>query len=500
MKRLKPIFLAMFLLLITDSISAQEEESNDKFKISGYIQMDFQSFFVPDSIGATTPFFATFSGGNFVNRYTTDRFALRRGRLKFTNEGTNHKGVFSFDVSERGVGIRDLYIKYTEPWMNSFSLYGGMFNRPFGLEIDYSSSERETPERSRIIQTIFPHERDLGIMAEFQMPEESSLPWLNLRAAVVNGNSTAIETDNYKDLLGRLGAHFENEETNFSFKAGISFYNGKVKHIYEPVDTIASNTTTKFYIYNFEDIVDSTGRTTKGFVLDSLGSVATGTMGGAVDRKYMGFDIEMSFNSPFGKTTLRGEYISGTQPSAINYKDVEQAYIIYNGMNSFSPTGPFLGVSWPMYDQPQPYNPVSIKPTEKNHHTFIRKFSGGYFYLIQNIFNSDHQIVFKYDWYDPNTEIAGANITYDDDLYLNDPTYIKPYVSPADIKFETMGIGLNLQMNEKTKLMIYYEHPKNEITDLKAYEGDIRLGRNPSPGYDRDIKDDVVTVRLQYKF
>lgn len=500
MKKLLTLSFSTFLLCFAVSLYGQENEKKDIVKISGYLQMDYQNFFVPDSIGATTPWFAHFSGGNFVNLQTSERFTLRRGRLKFTNEGENHKGVFSFDISERGLGIRDLYLKYTEPWINSISIYGGMFNRPFGLEIDYSSSERETPERSRIVQTIFPHERDLGFMLEFQMPKERALSWLNLRTAIVNGNSTAIETDNYKDILGRFGVNYENDEKEFSIKSGVSFYIGKVKHVYEPVDTVASNTTTKFYIFNFEEIVDTTGRTTMGFVLDSLASIATGQMGGAVDRKYLGFDMEVSFMSPFGKTTLRGEYISGIQPSAINYKDVEQAYIIYSGMNTFSPTGPFLGVSWPMYDQPQPYNPSGVKPTEKNHHTFIRKFSGGYFYWIQNIFDSKHQVVFKYDWYDPNTEIAGADITYDDDLYLNDPTYIKPYLSPADVKFETMGFGFNFYLNEKTKLMLYYEHPKNEITDLKAYEGDIRLGRMPSPGYDRDIKDDVLTVRLQYKF
>ncbi len=483
-------------------MNAQENDTikESKISISGYIQMDYQHFFVPDSIGATTPYFASFSGGNFVNDVTNDRFTIRRGRLKISNQGENHKGIFSIDISEKGIGIRDLYFKYTEPFTNSISLTGGMFNRPFGQEIELPSSERETPERSRVVQTIFPHDRDLGFMLEFQMPEDKALQFLNLKLGLVNGNGTAIETDNYKDFIGRMGINIEKEETDFSFKAGISIYNGAIQHIYEPVDTVSSNTTTKFYIYNFESVEDTSGRTSHAFVRDDEATLATGQLGGKVDRKYLGFDGEIQFKTPFGKMIIRGEYIQGTQPSAINNKDVEQAYIIYNGIHSFSPTGSFLGVSWPMYDQPQPYNPVPIKQTQKNHHTFIRKFNGGYLYFIQELFNSPHQVVFKYDWYDPNTEVEGKDITYDDELYLNDPTYIKPYLSPADIKFETFGIGFNYFINKNLRLSLYYEHVKNEITDIPYYEGDIKIGRQPSPGFDRDIQDDVLSFRLQYSF
>ncbi len=499
MKHIHLIFFVLLIIFAHKSFS-QTDTSAKSLKISGYIQVDYQHFFVPDSVGATTPWFATYSGGNFINRFTTDRFSLRRGRLKFQHQGQSHEGVMSFDITEKGIGIRDFYIKYNEPFTKYFYFTAGMFNRPFGREIALSSSERETPERSRAVQTILPHERDLGVMIGFKAPEESKINFLSAQFAMVNGNGTAVETDNYKDMIGRLGLDFHNSDESFKFGAGVSFYNGNINHVYEPVDTVASGTNRKFYIYNFQAVDDPTGRTTMAFVLDTAASYATGQTGGKVERNYIGFDAEMSFETPFGEATVRGEFMSGTQPAAINYRDVEQAYIIYNGMTTTSPTGPFLGVSWPIYDQPQPYNPVAVKPTEKNHHTFVRKFSGGYFYWVQNLFKTQHQFVIKYDWYDPNTEAEGTMITYDADNYLNDTSYIKPYLSVADVKFTTLGIGLNIALNTNTRICFYYEHPQNEITALKPYEGDINLGRTPSPGYDRDINDDVFTIRLQYKF
>jgi len=63
-----------------------------------------------------------------------------------------------------------------------------------------------------------------------------------------------------------------------------------------------------------------------------------------------------------------------------------------------------------------------------------------------------------------------------------------------------LGFGLSYQYNEHVKIGVYYDNVKNEIGDIGPYVGDIRIGRMPSPGYDRDLNDDVLTVRLQYKF
>ncbi|MCX7862398.1 MAG: hypothetical protein N2449_05325 [Bacteroidales bacterium] len=495
MNKLLNVFLLSFITFYNANLFSQEKQ--DSIKISGYIQSQYQYFFVPDSVGATTNSFATFSGGNFVNRFTNQRFMIRRGRLNITYYNKINHARIAFDVTERGIAVKDAYFQYYEPWLQSIYIKGGMFNRPFGQEIGLSSALRETPERSRIIQTLFPNERDVGFtIGVDSIKDVTSL--FDISIGIVNGNGTNYETNNFKDILGRIGIKYNKDK--FSVKFGFSGYNGYINHIHEPVDTIASNTNTKFYIYRFENIIDTTGRTTKGFVVQMEESKAAGRMGKGVERQYLGVDGEIKFRTPLGPLTIRAEYIWGIQPAVVNFRDVEQAYIIYSGMNSLSPSGPVLGVSWPMYDQPQPYNPAMVVPTNKFHHTFVRNFAGGYIYFIQNIFETNHQIVFKYDWYDPNTKVTGKEIIYDEALYFNDPTYIKPYLSPADIKFETYGIGFNFTINKQLKAMLYYEHVMNEKAKIKPYVGDIRLGRMPSPGYENDIKDDVLTIRLQYKF
>ena len=40
----------------------------------------------------------------------------------------------------------------------------------------------------------------------------------------------------------------------------------------------------------------------------------------------------------------------------------------------------------------------------------------------------------------------------------------------------------------------------NEITALPSYKGDLVQGKTPSTGYDKNIKDNNLTIRLQYKF
>lgn len=56
----------------------------------------------------------------------------------------------------------------------------------------------------------------------------------------------------------------------------------------------------------------------------------------------------------------------------------------------------------------------------------------------------------------------------------------------ADIKYSTLGIGYVYYMTENAKLMLYYARVWNEKTSL--------------PGYTTDLKDNVFTCRLQFRF
>lgn len=499
-------FLVIAFILLNSSLYSQRDDNDENkkekegiFKINGYIQTQYQKFFVPDSIGATQRYFAHFSGGSFVNDNTSDRFMLRRGRLILNYTKGFSSSKMSIDFTERGVGLKDLFIRSYIPGFEALSLTAGLFPRPFGNEVNESSMLRYSPERSRVVQTILPNERDLGIKIEFQFPEESELSFFNISGAIVNGNSTAVETNDYKDYIASIKLFTPKSFESIKASVGASYYNGKMLHIYEPVDTIASNTNTKYYIYYFGNITDTSGINYKGFYIDTAKTHAAGTRGIGVERKYYGIDGKLEIKSPFGKTEISGEYFWGVQPSAVNNINIEKDYVIYNEINTFSPTGPQLGIAWPLYDQPQPYNPTMVKPTNKYHSTMIRNFDGGYISIVQNLLETNHKLLFKYDWYDPNTDIAGKELEL---LYFdqNGNEAGKTFISPADIKYTTLGIGWIWDVSENLRFTVYYENVTNENTKIGSFAGNLRLGQRPSPGFVKDVKDDCLTVRLQYKF
>jgi hypothetical protein len=81
----------------------------------------------------------------------------------------------------------------------------GVFNRPFGYEVSYSTSNLESPERATVIQYFFPDERDLGAMLTLRAPEVSPFSFLRLDAGLFAGNSINREGRTIrKDLIGRI--------------------------------------------------------------------------------------------------------------------------------------------------------------------------------------------------------------------------------------------------------------------------------------------------------
>jgi hypothetical protein len=517
----KIYLLTIFFLLIFNAIGQSKYDTNDDtlsdhsktnkiysifkgFKISGYVQAQYQYFFIPDTIGGATPYFATFAGGNFAGRWSNNRFMIRRGRLKITHTTKFTEGALSIDATERGIGVKDLYVKGTEPWLGAFSLTAGIQSRPFGFEIGYSSALRETPERSRVIQTIFPYERDLGAILTFQMPEKSPLNFLRIDLGILNGNAVNYESDAHKDFVGRIKITNPVKSKFVDYSIGFSVYYGYLNHI----SNVDGTGITRKWLFRMGEINDTAiGKTVKGFIVDStfgadkndsVNNYRLQTLGAKVERKYYGADAQISFNFPWGKTILRGEYIWGTQPASL-YNTLTDNYM-YNSMTSFSPTGPVNGISFPNFSPPQANYAVAVKPTENYHHTFVRRFMGYYVYLIQDILKTGHQIVVKFDYYDPNTEVSGKEI----DLYYykkgtNTPIGLTA-LSPADVAFWTIGFGYNYYFNKHLSVMLYYEMINNEITAIPKYNGDLIQGKNPSAGYDRNIKDNNLTVRMQYKF
>lgn len=380
-------------------------------RISGYIQPQFQ---VAESKGAKS-----FIGGDFPAT-VDNRFMLRRGRIRFDYAAfSEHKTpkmqfVFQFDGTERGVNIRDFWGRLFESKYDCFSLTMGMFARPFGFEVNLSSSDRESPERGRMSQLLMKTERDMGAMVSF-MPQQKDhkLKHLQVDLGIFNGQGLAstVEYDSYKDIIGRIQWKNQPLSKKASFSIGASYLNGGIRQ---------NNKT----IYSFNSNAIDFGATT-----DSL------KIGSKAPRTYGGIDAQLKIKNKIGTTELRAEYIKGTQTAT--------------AASSETPTS---GVSEAL---------------------FSRKFDGAYFYLLQNI-GKRHQFGIKYDWYDANTGVKGTDIKKG------------TLLTSTDMKYNTLGVGYILHLNENLKWILWYDVVKNEKTQLT--------------GFTEDLKDNVLTFRMQYRF
>lgn len=314
-----------------------------KIKVSGYIQAQWQ---YADSMGV-----GSVAGGAFPAN-SQERFLLRRGRVKTTYETPTSKYVLQIDVTPTGVGIKDAYATIMEPWTKSLSYTMGVFDRPFGFEIGYSSSSREAPERSRVYQTLFPGERDLGAKLEIAPPATWGLAqYLNLKGGAFTGmGPTANENDNEKDLIGRAGFTAPLYDINLAIDGGFSAYVGTVTSL---SDTLLS--------------VQDTGGISN-FI------ISKGNAKQNIDRKIFGVDAQVYYDIPvIGGMSLRGEYLWGEQPGT-------------SGSSAF-------------------YNPAAATTPQ----VVSRNFAGWYVTYIQNL-GTKLQALARYDVYDPNTDAKNTDI------------------------------------------------------------------------------------------
>lgn len=392
----------------------------ENLRITGYIQPQFQK---AQSDGAPS-----YTGGNF-SQFSSSRFMLRRARVKIDyvlpSKSRYPKALFSFqiDATERGVIVRDMFLKLFETKKNIFSLTTGLFARPFGYEVNLSSAFRETPERGRMSQILMPSERDIGLMVSYE-PQERKHKFSHIKFDVgfFNGQglSGTTDFDDHKDLISRLFIKpYTIGKTELS--GGLSYLRGGWKN------------GTK---YVYRSGVTSGGD--QAFIIDS----SERNLGTSSPRHYYGADVQFKIHHGWGETEWRAEYWFGTQPGT-----------------SASTTNP--GTLPNSNGQPVP--------------TYVRHFDGVFLLFLQNIINSRHQLLLKYDWYDPNIRVqdlaigkSGSNLT------------------AADVKFSTLGIGYLHHLNPQTKLIFYYDFVKNEKTALS--------------GFQSDLKDNIFTCRIQFRF
>ncbi|MCX6307885.1 MAG: hypothetical protein NTY32_03300 [Bacteroidia bacterium] len=404
-----------------------------RLKITGYIQTQFQK--------ADTAGIASFAGGDFTSGID-NRIAVRRGRVKFLYDNENAQAVVQFDITEKGLGIKDVYLTVLEPWLNTVSLTGGVFDRPFGYEISYSSSARETPERSRLFQTLFPGERDLGGRLTIQAPKTSNWNFLKLDLGLINGNGTNVETDKYKDLVGHLSATKSSADEKFKWGLGASFYKGGFAY-----------TTTNLYT------MKKTGAE-KGFILETV------KKGNQALRQYLGLDAQLSYDWALGITQFRGEFLMGTQPGT----STSSSSLTAANASAVSTASLTTG---------------AVTSSNVGKDVYSRPFAGYYAYLIQNILETPLQAVVKYDVYDPNTIVSGNEIAKAVTAGVK--------TGSADVKYSTLGIGLNYRWSSNVKFLAYYDIVRNETTS-----NIVKASTLEDLSHDRN--DNVFTFRVQYKF
>ena len=318
----------------------------ENLSFSGYLQPQFQ---VAEKKGLSS-----YAGGNFPE-FSNNRFMLRRARMKFDYRIPGRRGsfpaalfTFQFEATERDVNVRDMFIRIFEPRKNNFSLTAGLFSRPFGYEVNLSSSYRETPERGRMSQILMPSERDLGAMITYESQQsDRKAPSIKFDLGLFNGQgkSGPAEFDSFKDLISRLTLKQIKLGNSFLLSGGLSLLRGgwvqATKYKYE--------------------MGEASGN--KVFLVDS----SIGNIGNKAPRQYYGADLQLAYRHDWGKTELRGEYWKGRQPGTATTTT----------------------------------NPGTLPQVP----TYLRNIDGAFIYFLQNIVNEKWELMAKYDWYDPNTKV-----------------------------------------------------------------------------------------------
>jgi phosphate-selective porin len=236
----------------------------NKIKISGYIQAQYVNY----------------QDGLLKNNDANNTFFVRRARIKFTYQATDGlKFVLQPDFATGNLSLKDAYAVASLHKLPSLALWAGQFNRP-NYEVEYSSSQREVMERSRVILILYPGEREVGAKLEFT---PVTVP-LKLQVALLNGNFTKDQlndVDSKKDLMARATYSLKFPGAGVGIDFGAHVYYGGLQ---------AKNK----YILNYENVIDSTSSNT----------------GSYMDKKWGGAEMQAYFDI-LGGLALKGEYLAG---------------------------------------------------------------------------------------------------------------------------------------------------------------------------------------------
>jgi hypothetical protein len=166
---------------------------------------------------------------------------------------------------------------------------------------------------------------------------------------------------------------------------------------------------------------------TNKFIVNTDGIADSINIGDYLDKNWLGGEIQI-FADILGGLAVKGEYMAGVNSNASTIASTAT---------------------------------MAQKKADPNK---IRNFSGFYIYLIKNI-GPRNQLVARYDYYDPNTKLAGD-------------------AAKNDLFYKTLTLSWQHYLNDFIRISLNYEMAKNETNST-----------NP-----KDLKDNVLGIRIQAKF
>jgi hypothetical protein len=396
------------------SVIESELAKLTKIKISGYIQAQYDMYDFQDDKGPVS--------GSSSAAPVSNSFFIRRARVKFTYETLDGiKFVLQPDYSVDRVSLKDVYVVVNDRWfMQTYSLTVGQFNR-INYDVEFTSNIREFLERTRMTNTLYPNERDLGAKLEANFNLKYNVP-LKLQLGIFNGNfgkgalaNQVRDIDSNKDVMVRATYSFQFTKKGLGVDIGAHGYFGSTKVLPQPV----TNPVTPPAV--FSD-VDNTPFTPE--------------VGTTLKNDWFGVEAQIYYDF-LGGTSLKGEYIMGTNSGTTNPAEV------YSAFNANK----------------------------------VREFDGFYLSFTKNVGKS-LQAAIRYDSYDPNSRLSGSDVTRADDLKYNTWTFACQYFYDENVK---IVLGYTMPLNEKSE-GISGASGVDFTTDKK------------------DRKDSTFSIRLQARF
>ncbi len=376
-------------------------------------------------------------------------FSLRRARVKFTYEMTDGvKFVLTPEFVPGNLSVKDAYVVLNDRWSKAFSIWAGKFNR-LNYEVEYSSSSRELAERSTVIRTLYPGERAIGAKLEYN---PVNVP-LHVQFALLNG-ADGITINNVSG-------------TNLNTTENKDFDNYK---------DIMVRATYNLQLGNFGGLDFGAHGYFGSFKSNALKTLSSDyktiedvKFGDAVKRNWLGGEFQL-FADVLGGMSIKGEYIAGKNAS-IGYSPVAAA----------GTTAAIPGVA-----------------------NFQNNFAGYYLYFIKNL-GKKNQFAFRYDYYDPNTDITGKDVTITKYTSADAVTLKNRVSGKSDLATSTFGFALHHYFDDNLRVSLNYEIVQNEkvgsaglLTEdyTKADGTKVVKGLD----YSNVINQNLLTLRIQAKF